>query len=542
MYQLRPYQQKIVKLSLDALEGPPGRFIIALPTGMGKTVCIAEIARKTSKRLLFLAHRKELIEQAREKLVTCGIPKESISTVLRSAPDTSKPIWVASIQTLIRGDRLKMITPELIIIDECHHSAAVSYRKILDTFPNAHVLGFTATPTRTSPREKKILASIWDGILYNEYSIKRAILEGWLANIYYYSVKTDIDISRVKSTGGDYQEKDLANTVNMESRNKAIVDKYIELGGGKAIVFCVNIQHCNAVAAEFEAKDSISQVNILTGKTKKEEREKVIKRFKVAPPWINTVTINCMVLTEGFDCPDIRQVILARPTKSPIVYMQQLGRGTRKAPAKDNVIVLDITDNAGDKQLCNCLSTVFNISRCREISITGDVTSNLRKMQEGASEPETGGKSEKKITQERVEIILNRFLFDMPFELEKSRLAWFSIDEKQYICHVSKGHYWLIEDTELAYKLFAVGKKKTFHLESADIKELAKFALGKTEEFYADTRFIWDKSKRESWSNDPATEKQRRMLVSIDPQLNLDHVSKATASEIINAFLSKRQK
>jgi type I site-specific restriction endonuclease len=278
----------------------------------------------------------------------------------------------------------------------------------------------------------------------------------------------------------------------------------------------------------------------LTGKTPVDERDHIIAKMATAGHTENVVTTTCMVLTEGWDCPDLRQIVLARPTQSPLVYMQQLGRGTRTAPGKKAIIVLDIQDNYRKSGLCNCLSTVFGLRP--DIQIEGNVTQELAEREEKKEKDEAGSQPANTTASERVSLVLEELLFTMPIELERSKLAWFSPDEGVFTVQVDNGKYWEIRENALRYDLYGcnpTGKKLL--AQSADIVELEKQASEMTEKWWPHNAYMWNKRKRADWSAQPVTEKQKNLLRRIDARINPQIISKATASEIIRAWIAKKE-
>jgi len=534
--KLRDYQEEIINILKKDCQFAC-KEIVQLPTGMGKTVVFAHLIKELNKRTLIIAHREELLEQARQKLVSAGITSE-IDVVLQSQPNQDAQHWIASVQTLVRGDRLTKIKPELLIIDECHHSVASTYKSIIDAFPNIPVIGFTATPTRTGRKEKEAFGQMWDKIAY-EYSIKKAILDKYLANIKYYQVKTNISLDEVKTKAGDLDEGQLAETVNTLTRNQAAVDKYKELGGGKAIVFCVNCEHANNMVDTFSA-NGIESYCIL-GSTK--ERKEILGKFQSANMNQNIVLVNVMVLTEGWDCPDIRMVILARPTMSQIVYLQQLGRGTRITDEKKEVIVVDIADNCKKKQLCSCLQTVFNLRK--GVEIEGDIVETLmEKKEKKADEKDSSEKLNDAIAQENVEIELAKILFDMPEELERSSIAWFAPQEKIYYCQLSKGVSLKIEDNMINYRLWLreYGQQDKLQVCDPNLLEIVAKAEDMAESGdFNETDYMWDKKRRKKLVNNPPTEKQVALINKIAPEIDCSAINCETASQIIGAHISKKQ-
>jgi superfamily II DNA or RNA helicase len=535
---LRPYQNEAIDLINAKLkEKGNGRFLLQLPTGMGKTVIFAHAIAQINRKTLVIAHREELLQQAKSSIERCGV--SNIDIVLQSRPNPSANVWVASIQTLVRGDRLEEIMPELIIIDEAHHSVAETYQNVIGMFPHVPVLGFTATPTRTSKKDRKELQRIWGEIIFS-YSIRKAILDGWLSQIEYYATESGISLNEVKTVAGDFNQGQLALAVNVSSRNQSAIEEYKKRGGGKAIAFCVNVDHAHAFAHALKQSGVPSKV--VVGDTDSEVRRETLAQFNAAPHADNLVLCNCMVLTEGFDCPDVRQVLLLRPTKSPIVYLQALGRGLRIAEGKQACIVIDVVDNCNDPKLCNCLRTAFSLRAGAKMS--GNVTELLQQAEKSDKEAKEKADAEES-TQEKIAMVLKNLFFDMPEELENSDLAWYSTDESMFACGLGNDKSFIIEESALCLTLYGVsGNQRTLITTSADFAEIDAHALALANRWYTDTAHIWSKERRRNWTKRKATPAQIKHLKKVTKlsEAELANMPRGTASAILSAAFSKADK
>lgn len=534
--ELREYQEEIIRILMPKLspDVDPDRYLIQLPTGMGKTVIFAHLLWKLGRRAIVLAHRRELLFQAKKKLIECSggeIKEEDVDIVLQSRPNSDSQIWVASVQTLCRGDRVDDLRGKvnIIIIDEAHHAIADSYQDIMKAFPDAPGVGFTATVRRSSKKENKALADFFSGGLLYKKSLKAAIVEGWLAFILYYTVKTDASLDDVSTRGGDFASGELSRKVNYKARNLAAVQKYIEVGGGKAVFFCVDISHVKAMWSHLY--DTGIKTEMITGSTPDDERERILEEFDKADPRENFALVNCMVCAEGWDCPSVRVIVLARPTKSEIVYLQCLGRGTRKDPTtdKEEVIIIDMVDNCKSKKLCRCLTTVFGLDP--NIEIEGNVIREMSNRLEQAKEKENELGNE----QEQLSIELSKILFSMPMEIEKSRMAWFSPEDCRYFCQLSKDETFEIRENTLGFELFKNGHEV---MKSIDVEEVLSYAFCKARS-YEETEFMWSKAERQFLSGKKPSEKQIKILKKYHPEINPDLISMETASNIIGASIAK---
>jgi ATP-dependent helicase IRC3 len=335
------------------------RQLICLPTGTGKTVVFALLAKEINRRTLVIAHTEELIKQAVEKFKIVW-PEVDIGIVKAEADEVDSHVVVASIQTICREKRLEKLKEQnfgLIIIDEAHHAGAPSYENtirelgFLDDNPEKLLVGVTATAKRGDGIG---LSSIFQEIVF-ERSINTMIRAGYLSPLVGKQVFTKIDLTGVSFQNGDFMQAELAKVVNTPSRNQLIVDNY-KLNAAnrkKALAFCVDVQHAKDLATTFER----SGVNAYAvyGAMDKQERKKLLSAFSNGS---FSVLTNCQILTEGFDEPSIDCVILGRPTASSSLFTQMIGRGTRTFPTKRDCLVLDFTDNATRHNLCTSNNTL----------------------------------------------------------------------------------------------------------------------------------------------------------------------------------------
>lgn len=347
--QLRNYQQEALDAMLKAERSGIKKQLVVLPTGAGKTVLFAHlpIVRNDSLPMLVLAHRTELLQQAKNKIESMN-PELSVGIEKAESKAGKADVVVASVQTLGRGNSNRIEGFEqdyfkTIIIDEAHHAAASSYQKILNYFNSDYVLGVTATPQRS---DSVRLVDTFDEIVYYK-SIEDLINDGWLCPLIGYRVKTDTDISDVEITNGDYRQEQLAEAIDNPTRNTCIVNAFLDLASDKkTVIFAANIAHARNLASSFAAQTR-TEVRVVLGETPDEEREQILKDFKSGKV---QVIINVGVLTEGFDEPSIQAIILARPTRSTLLYTQIVGRGTRLNEGKPNCMIIDIADATKGKK------------------------------------------------------------------------------------------------------------------------------------------------------------------------------------------------
>ena len=365
MLTLRPYQDECLRAILDAYRRGKRRVLVALPTGTGKTVVFSSFPRffRMKRRLLVLAHREELLEQARRKFLAADPAlRVEIEQAQRHASDDAQVV-VASVPTLGRSSsaRLQRLSPEdffLVVVDEAHHAVASSYLRVFDHFglrePDSRrmLVGFTATPYRG---DKRGLGEVFEEIVFRR-DLREMIVQGYLARIRGWRVSTSVDLDGVRVRAGDFVESQLAATVNVELRNEAVVEAYRRFAPGRrTVVFCADVAHAQAMADAF-GSGGISAA-ALWGAMPREDRHATLAAFSAGE--LDVLT-NCAVLTEGFDEPRVDCVILARPTKSRLLYEQMVGRGTRLHPDKEDLLVIDVADNSRKHQLAG-LHTLFEL-------------------------------------------------------------------------------------------------------------------------------------------------------------------------------------
>ena len=346
--KLRPYQQEALDSMLQAESNGISKQLVVLPTGAGKTVLFAQlpIMRKDSLPMLVLAHRSELLIQAKDKIETIN---KDLSVGIEQAENKAgySDVVIASVPTLGResSSRIEQYPRDYfktIVVDEAHHAAAPSYRRILDYFKPDLLLGVTATPQRS---DSVRLIDVFQEIVYYK-SIQDLIKEGWLSPLVGYRVKTSTDISDVEIQNGEYKQDQLIEAIDNPSRNNSIVTAYNDLANAKkTVVFAAGVDHAGNLGEAFRKNGS--SVRVIIGTTPEEERRQILSDFKSGAV---TVLVNVGVLTEGFDEPSIEAIILAKPTRSSLLYTQIVGRGTRLFEGKEHCMIIDIADTTRGKK------------------------------------------------------------------------------------------------------------------------------------------------------------------------------------------------
>lgn len=353
--KLRPYQEKALDEIINCWREFITRQLVVLPTGTGKTIVFSSLINNLKNKSLVIAHSEELINQAVEKIkLVC--PEADIGIVKAERNELNHRIVVASIQTIRQDQRLQELKKQgfsVLIIDEAHHATADTYVKVITELgfmeddPSKLLVGFTATPNRADGTG---LDNVFQKITYKS-TILKMIKAGYLSDIKCIKVQTNIDISGVSSSMGDFISSQLANVINTEERNNLIIKSYMELTPDtKAIAFTPNVQHAIDLSKAFN-KSGI-KTEAIYSEMKADDRQKIIESFKNGT--INVLT-NCMVLVEGFDVADVETLLMARPTRSQSLFTQMVGRGTRIYPGKKYCTVLDFADTSKHK-ICDITS------------------------------------------------------------------------------------------------------------------------------------------------------------------------------------------
>jgi superfamily II DNA or RNA helicase len=331
---LRDYQHRALDDLRDQLRAARRRILLLAPTGSGKTVIASSIvhgAQDRGRRVLFLAHRKELIDQCSRKLDAIGVDHG----VMQGDHPRRRPwlpVQVASVQTLIR--REMPWSPDLIIIDEAHRAVAASYQEICAAHPQAIVIGLTATPVRS---DGKGLGNQFD-VMVSCPSVAEMIRRGYLVPIRAWTHPSP-NLKGVRKVAGDYDLGELAVRMNKTAIIGDLVTTWRRHAANRqTVVFAVNVEHSKAITQQFNAAGV--RAEHLDGTTPERERDAILARLAAGE---TRVVSNCAVLTEGWDCPITSCVIIARPTMSAGLYLQMAGRALRPHPAsgKRDCIVLD---------------------------------------------------------------------------------------------------------------------------------------------------------------------------------------------------------
>ena len=369
MITLRPYQVDAKRFVFEKLIDHKST-LVEMATGLGKTCLFSVIAHEWPGRVLVIAHRDELIRQAAQQITKVTGDLVGIEMGKERSTDSfyGTKCVVASVQTLARARRRESFHPDhfsLVIIDEGHHAAAVTYREVLDYFTSAKRLFVTATPKRG---DQVALDSVCESVAY-QYGIEPAIEDGWLVPVVQTVVKVDgLDFSKARTVADDFNGADLEKILTEEKPLHAMVSSAYDLIGNKqALWFCASVAQAKANAGVLGRYAGFENVCCLDGNTPKEDRVIAVERYKAGK--IQHL-LNCALFLEGFDAPSTSCIVMGKPTKSLALYMQVLGRGTRPLPGivdgidkpedrktaiamsdKPSMMVIDYAGNAGKHKI-----------------------------------------------------------------------------------------------------------------------------------------------------------------------------------------------
>lgn len=333
--RLRDYQHKMLNDARQSLARHK-RILLVGPTGCGKTnlaLAMIQSALARGKRVLFLCHRRELVRQSSRRFWEAGVPH---GMVMAGRAMTDVPANVGVINTVVNRVT-RMRAPDLIIIDEAHRSVSPSYLEIFEAWPDAHVVGLTATPERT---DGKGLGQIYDAIVEGP-SMRQLIDAGYLCDFEIIAPASSVILTGVDMRAGDYATDQLAAAVDKSTITGDAVAAYKQYANGKrCMVFCVTIAHSQHVCEQYNAAGIPAEH--IDGEHTDIERDEILGRFRRGE---TLVVCSVQLAIEGLDIPAIEAVQGLRPTASIIVYLQTIGRGLRVEPGKSHLIILDQVAN-----------------------------------------------------------------------------------------------------------------------------------------------------------------------------------------------------
>ena len=364
--ELRPYQQEAKDSIFEEWDKGVNKTLLVLPTGCGKTIVFAKVAEECVRRgsqVLILAHRGELLDQAADKIKTVT----GLNCATEKAEETCLGSWfnitVGSVQTMMREKRLGQFPADYfktIIIDEAHHCVSDSYQRVLQHFPDAKVLGVTATPDRGDMRN---LGEFFESLAY-EYTLPKAIKSGYLSPIKALTLPLKIDMSGVGVQAGDFKVGDIGTAL----------DPYLHSIADEMAKYCKDrktVVFLPLVKTSQKFRDILCSKGFQAAEVNGEsqDRAEILADFDAGK---YNVLCNSMLLTEGWDCPSVDCIMVLRPTKVRSLYSQMVGRGTRLCPGKDHLLLLDFLWMTERHELCHPADLI-----CTDAEVSKQMTANL---------------------------------------------------------------------------------------------------------------------------------------------------------------------
>lgn len=493
----RPYQQEC----LDVIEKqPPGSYLCNLATGLGKTWIFTHIPRQG--RVLVLAHREELVRQP-AKYYDCPVGFE-----IAKDKSSGEEVVIASVQSLVR--RLDRFAPDdfdMIITDECHHSAASTYQKIYEHFnPRLHI-GFTATVNRG---DRIRLDNVFSKIIFQR-DLRWGIQNGYLCDILCKRVDIGYDLSRVRTRMGDYAPGELADA--MAGTADAVAQTYREHAQGPTLIFAVNVEQAEEISSKIPGSVAV------TGQTK--NREEIIRRFTEGEiPCL----VNVMVFTEGTDIPRVETVIIARPTQSDALYTQMVGRGLRLWPGKEKLTLIDCVGTTGKASLCTAPSLlgldVSGVPKRKQNELEGMLFDLPLRAAAASDVPESWIRN--------VEIV---DLWAQEQKYQTHDVNWFKLPDGSLVCSLPGRKKLTIPCPD------ALGMVD-LHGQRMPMQEALDMAYRTLREEYENARYIWDLNAAKRWGKQPATESQLNNIRRRCKGFDTTGLTKGQASQILNRLFN----
>ena len=353
--ELRDYQQEAIDNLKRMREDGKTIALLYHATGVGKTITAATDAKAVGGRTLFLVNALKLASQAKDTFAKVW-PEATLGEYTGSQKDVSQTVIFATVQSISKD--LAKFSPtdfDYLIVDECHHAAANTYQKIFTYFHPKFILGLTATPERSDGED---MLELFQNVAH-KMDLKTAVERGILVPIRCVRVKTNIDLTDVRINGIKYNSQDLESKLFIPERNQLTVDTYLKyVNGKKTVIFCASVDHAAEIAKLL--RDNGVKAEAVSGRDRVEIRNKILKDYETES---TNVLCACDLLNEGWDSPHTKVLFMARPTMSKTIYMQQLGRGIRRCPGKDDLLVIDFVDNANMFNMLYSLHRVLDISK-----------------------------------------------------------------------------------------------------------------------------------------------------------------------------------
>lgn len=536
MIEPRQYQIESVEAVLAHRENGIRRQLINLPTGTGKTIVFSILAKQLKTKTLILAHREELLDQAASKMRMIW-PEAEIGILKADREEIDAMVVIASVQTACRERRLERLKRQgfrLMIVDECHHSAADSYVRVIQELgfmkedPEKLLVGVSATPSRG---DGVGLFPVFERVVF-ERSLSTMVRGGYLSPLRGIQIFTHTNLKGVAMRGGDFATAQLAERINTPERNRLIVANYLQYAGERrrAIAFCADVQHSIDLAEEFNLAGV--PASSVYGDMGDDERKRVLADFRSGK---YSVLTNCAILTEGYDFDEIDCVLVTRPTRSESLYVQMIGRGTRLHPAKRDCLVIDFTDACRRHHLCN-YKNVLNgeLPALLRPGIDLNLPEGVELSDDEIVDPEAKEMAE---VEPRSIWIGEERIGEIDF-FGRSNFSWVQVGDGWHLRIDRAKDLWVRGNDGDGYLAVAHVDGEIVPLEKNPIPLM--YAIGICEDF---ARKHTAKStlirKDAHWRRQPPTDKQRDLLQKIGVSIDPDNYTRGQLAEIIEQKVMK---
>jgi superfamily II DNA or RNA helicase len=518
---LYPFQKEAKDVVVGHWEKGNRAALISLPTGSGKTIVFSDILQSslsgTKDKGLVLVHRDELLRQAAEKLDFVW-PGVKLSTVDAMRDNFTGQITIASVMSIVR--RLHKIPRiDKVITDEAHHAPATSwlkiYNRIGELLPDWRHLGVTATPIRSKGAAD--LEAIFGKPVYVK-SIFELIVEGYLSPLKGMEVRTEVSVEDVGIQAGDFIAEELSRVINTRERNRLVVENYLELAADrKALVFAADLNHAKGLAEMFKAQ-GVSAAWV-SGETPPSLRRAFLEKLRSGEL---KVIVNCMVFTEGFDEPSLDAILVARPTRSLVLYCQMIGRGLRPYPGKQNCLFIDFVDNSSQHRLISMQDLLmFYQTKKTEKNIAELLARKLAKKRESSS---ANGKKSPAIDLNPTNLPLLVSLENLSSSAREIDLfgldafAWYRAGASHYV-QVNDLFSLVIRPHSHGHILYAAFPKAGFYAPLLDAPAEFDLAYGCGNAYLFDYGDRYLATKGSQWRNGKPTEFQRNLFQRLRDKL-----------------------
>jgi len=542
---LRDYQEAALQAIDRHLARGISRVIVTIPTGTGKAVVTAHLPQRLGTPLLLLTHREELLDQHEAQMRRVNpTMRVAVEQPSRKA-DGAEDIILASIPTLTaaggrRLERLAAIPWRAIVVDEVHHAPAKTWSDAIRALGclrpgGPPLIGTTATVRRADGLG---LQELFQAIAYQK-SLREMIDAGWCSDIRAYAIRTDVDLDRVHVHHGDFAEDELASAINTPGRNALLVEAWKRFGEGRrTLIFAANVLHADAIALSFQRAGI--DARSLTGRLPKDERCQRLAAFKAGHiPVLTSVGI----LTEGFDDPPLACLLLARPTQSPLLFAQMVGRGTRIFPGKTDCLILDVVDVSSAHRI-QTVASLFGLPP--SLNLKGRSVTKTADQIEAALNRHPQLQPERFATAEQLLAEAERLSLDIrpvdlvptlaPEVVSEAELAWIRLPSGEYVLPLAGRAQVRVRENLLEHWEVLTLPERV--IDSVHATRREAFAAAEAHIATLDPKRWQLAQHRAAWRRQPPTEAQRALLSAIGAPAA---ATRGEASQLIDHLRATRQ-